>query len=751
MSHVSSITFNHAHKPSKRKPSLKIGRFCCTHHSVPSRPAAVRTSLLVPTVIRERLAWLMAVFFKTFRDQLRCTWLFAGVLGLGLSAISSRADSIVLGIVGDFGAAVEGAASASNELAVANLIKRWNPDFVLTLGDNNYPSGAAATIDVNVGQFYHEFIAPYLGVYGSGAESNRFFPCLGNHDWVQEGQPSIDYFTLPGNERYYRYQASPYLEWFALNSNPDDDGTSPTSVQGIWLRNALTNSSARWKIVYFHHPPYSADAGAAGNSYMRWPFAAWGATMVLAGHDHVYARIHTNGLPYIINGLGGDDIHALGSPAAGIVSRFNSDFGAMRMEATATNLVTHFITRRSVVVDTLVLGDPIANPFILESPASRTVSAGRTVQFTVQAIGSPPPRYQWLSNSIPLPNATNRTLTFPNVQASDEADYAVVVTCGSVSIRTRPAQLSILRHPLITTQPISQTVKSGLTAIFRVAAESAGVLRCQWRFNGVDLPGATSTNLVLTNITPASAGAYAALLTDDVGSILSATATLTVLARPVVTQHPIGQTAVVGDTVVWSVTADGTLPMGYSWRQDGRIITNILVNSSTCFWAISNIQWTNAGNYQVGITNAAGPASRLTSNAFLVVLEDRDNDHLPDTWETQFGFDPDDSSDAGLDADQDGVSNLDERLAGTDPLARDSRLRLQLVDGLETGECRMEFLAVSNRTYAVEISEDALNGPWRLWIDFSAAETNRVLSAVVTSPMDRPERRFYRLVTPRLP
>jgi hypothetical protein len=694
-------------------------------------------------------------FIKRLRDQLRRIRLFAGVLGLtlaiGPSALSSRAESVVVGIIGDFGAAAEGAVSASNELAVANLVKRWNPDFVLTLGDNNYPSGAAATIDVNIGQFYHEFIAPYLGGYGSGAESNRFFPCLGNHDWVQNGQPSLDYFTLPGNERYYRYRASPDLEWFALNSNPDADGTSPTSVQGVWLRTALTNSSARWKIVYFHHPPYSAAAGAAGNAYMRWPFTSWGATMVLAGHDHVYARIHTNGLPYIINGLGGDEIHSLGSPAAGVMARFAGDFGAMRMEATATNLVTHFITRRSVVVDTLVLGDPMANPFILETPASQTVPAGRAVQFTVQAIGSPPPRYQWLSNSIPLPNATNRTLAFSNVQPRDEADYEAIVTCGSVSTRTRPAQLSILRHPLITTQPNSQVVRSGLTVIFRVAAEGAGALRCQWRFNGVDLPGATSTNLVLPNITRALEGAYAALLTDDVGSILSATATLTVLARPVVTQHPIGQSAVVGDTVVWSVTADGTLPMNYSWRQDGQIITNILLHSSTCFWAIPNIQWTNAGNYQVGITNIAGPAGRLTSNAFLVVLEDRDNDHLPDTWEIQFGFDPDDSSDAGRDADQDGVSNLDERLAGTDPLSSDSRLRLEMLDGLEPGQCRLEFLAVSNRTYALEIAEDALDGPWRLWMDFPAAATNRVLTAVDYLSMENPRRRFYRLVTPRLP
>ena len=47
------------------------------------------------------------------------------------------------------------------------------------------------------------------------------------------------------------------------------------------------------------------------------------------------------------------------------------------------------------------------------------------------------------------------------------------------------------------------------------------------------------------------------LVTDDLGSILSDTATLTVLERPIVRQHPVSQSAAVGQTVVWSVVAAG--------------------------------------------------------------------------------------------------------------------------------------------------------------------------------------------------
>jgi len=93
-----------------------------------------------------------------------------------------NAEAVVVGVIGDFGVAASGGSSAAIELSVANVIKRWDPDFIVTLGDNNYPDGASSTLDPNIGQFLAEYIHPYTGAYGPGGSSNRFFPCLGNHD-----------------------------------------------------------------------------------------------------------------------------------------------------------------------------------------------------------------------------------------------------------------------------------------------------------------------------------------------------------------------------------------------------------------------------------------------------------------------------------------------------------------------------------------------------------------------------------------
>jgi hypothetical protein len=248
-------------------------------------------------------------------------------------------------VIGDYGLA------GGPEAQVAALIDTWEVDFIITLGDNNYPSGAAETIDENIGQYYHEYIASYTGIYGDGAETNRFFPSLGNHDWIARGAaPYLAYFTLPGNERYYSFTWGP-VELFALDSDEHEpDGFRKDSVQAGWLRDQLAASDASWKIVYFHHPPYSS--GYHGRTpWMQWPFEEWGASAVMAGHDHTYERLQIGGIPYFVNGLGGGAIYDFGEVMEGSLLRFNDDWGAMRVEAITSSITFQFFTRAGILVD----------------------------------------------------------------------------------------------------------------------------------------------------------------------------------------------------------------------------------------------------------------------------------------------------------------------------------------------------------------------------------------------------------------
>ena len=273
------------------------------------------------------------------------TWLVSATV------ILAAERPVVFAAIGDFGSAYP------STLAVSKLVKGWQPDFIITLGDNNYPVGAAETIDPNIGQFYHEFIAPYRGRYGAGALTNRFFPSLGNHDWMTaRAQPYFDYFTLPGNERYYTFKRGP-VQLFCLDSDKQEpDGWRENSVQARWLQRELAASTNRWKVVYLHHAPLSSGSyhgtWTGETRDLNWPFAEWGADAVLAGHDHIYERIHTNGIVYLVNGLGGNSRDALHYPlVAGSVKQYNADFGALRVDATVNYLLFRFFNARGALID----------------------------------------------------------------------------------------------------------------------------------------------------------------------------------------------------------------------------------------------------------------------------------------------------------------------------------------------------------------------------------------------------------------
>lgn len=288
---------------------------------------------------------------KLMKSRRRLLFAAAAFVSL-LSASSMAAEGdLIFAVIGDYGS------HRRAEGEVAALVKSWSPAFIITLGDNNYESGTAATIDLNIGQYYHEFIFPYHGRYGNGSsdQRNRFFPSLGNHDWRTDGaKPYLDYFTLPGNERYYDFIQGD-LHFFALDSDSKEpDGTRYTSVQGQWFQRQIAASTSRYKIVYFHHPPYSS--GRHGSTpEMQWPFEKLGVSIVLAGHDHDYERLRVRGVDYIVNGVGGEKMYGFDKVLRESIVRHNRYHGALKISYRLGTLLCEFFSTTGERLDSLRL------------------------------------------------------------------------------------------------------------------------------------------------------------------------------------------------------------------------------------------------------------------------------------------------------------------------------------------------------------------------------------------------------------
>jgi len=161
-------------------------------------------------------------------------------------------------------------------------------------------------------------------------------------------------------------------------------------------------------------------------------------------------------------------------------------------------------------------------------PTNETAMIGTTTTLLVAASGSQPFNYQWMFNGTNILNATNISLTLTNVQYSNMGNYAVTIANPAGTASSSNALLTVTGPPVITTQPSSQTNLTGNTVTFIVAANGPAPFGYQWHFNNINLPGATSPTLTLTNLAISQAGNYSVLVTNQYGYALSSNAVVVV-------------------------------------------------------------------------------------------------------------------------------------------------------------------------------------------------------------------------------
>src|SRR5262249_37328682 len=77
-------------------------------------------------------------------------------------------------------------------------------------------------------------------------------------------------------------------------------------------------------------------------------------------------------------------------------------------------------------------------------------------------------------------------------------------------------------------QPANLTVLAGQSAGFSVIASGSLPLSYQWRFNGANITGATTSALSLLTAQPTNSGAYSVMVANIAGNVLSSNAYLTV-------------------------------------------------------------------------------------------------------------------------------------------------------------------------------------------------------------------------------
>ena len=289
----------------------------------------------------------------------------------------------------------------------------------------------------------------------------------------------------------------------------------------------------------------------------------------------------------------------------------------------------------SAVTSAPALLTVFTNPLITAQPAGQSAAAGSNATFTVAAFSSTPLRYQWFFNTTnSLAGATNYTLTFTNVQATNYGYYHVKVSDNFGTTSSDYAQMADKLKPTITQQPAptNSAMLLGSALNLSISAFGPQPLYFAWQRNGLPVTNSTlfDTNsvLALTNLAFAQAGSYTVTVSNSAGLAPASGRAYVSVMEPLT-----NQTAWPGSNATFSFQAASSYPNTSStsssnnwlkyqwWFNDTNLIstvTNLRATFTNVVLNLTNVQAAHDGIYTVVLTNGNGLTT--TQSATLTVL-----------------------------------------------------------------------------------------------------------------------------------
>ena len=249
-------------------------------------------------------------------------------------------------------------------------------------------------------------------------------------------------------------------------------------------------------------------------------------------------------------------------------------------------------------VASLVVNAP---PAIDSLTGSTSVVAGSDLNLSVTASSSQIMSYQWKRDGVSIAGAMSSTLTLSSVDSTDVGDYTVDVSNNVGTTVSDIIQISIISPLVIEISPSDKTLGQSARLLLSVSAVGES-LSYQWYKDGWAITGEEVSVYSVSAVTSSDAGNYHVTVSNMAGTVTSATASVTVVASPVIQTQPEGGSVLVGGDFSLSVEAVGSGTVSYLWRQNGVALDGQTENTLD----LIGLKSFDEGSYSVEVSNEAG-------------------------------------------------------------------------------------------------------------------------------------------------
>lgn len=654
--------------------------------------------------------------------------------------------------------------------AIADRVnERTDFDTLLTVGDNIYGNPSCNT-DGAPG-WYDPF---WFQLYRPTIQRVSAYITLGNHDNdTASGMWSVANFLMPTNapapirEKNYSFTFG-NAHFAVIDSDPfQNNDTVAMSMITSWLSNDLASASQPWKMVFYHHPPYTSLGSHDDNVRMKSNIVpvmkTYGVQMAFQGHNHHYERINAiDGINYLTSGACGAGLYATSNRkpySARLVANIHS-YSLVDIQNGLLTLEQYDENGLKIDEFRVDIGHPFSIDGLIDNPgwlrASNNLNLyaairGHYLYVATQDAGEGNDHFVYIASNQSTQQPANwakagTVMTWDTILA-DENDGAFQ---GWLDSNQQSLTDFALYKSMSSGLNNNDTNGNGVLEGTLDVAAHYGLWPTQLWFAVAPYGTANGGALVGASQVPAGNG----------DADLQGNEFLSLNLRTIALDLPVAEAGEAQSVEAgqWAVLngnnslAPSGLPLSYAWSKVAGpdVVATNLNHLQPALVLTSNVLTSTPVLLRLVVNDGRFDSDEdlVTINFFPLV--DSDGDGLSDVEETT-GYDniltvanPGGQITLPLqnDSDADGVTDGDEALAGTNPNNNASTFKIVDQKTVAGSAIAIDWSTVSGRVYAVHSAADQLTNTWDVLDRFTATSA---VSRTSDTNAGTFTRRFYRI------